>query len=193
MPWSFDRLSAIRSPAARKALRRQKLTTLEQVWTEIGRQDDAFDKLADSTGADRATLVRDLLDSTAREAGRKEGSVLRRHWLDFAVFGLLAVFGGLVALALPRSQPPEARQERFRMTLPLAPEEIRRFPALPGEASFAVVSRTGKPPAVFFRDVLVLRTEGSSVTAAFTPEELERLLPLLPYGQIRVVQPHSPE
>jgi hypothetical protein len=196
MPWTFDRLSAIRRPVVRKALRKQKLTTLEQVWTEIGRQDDALDKLAESTGADRATLVRDLLDSTSREADLKERSWLRRHGLDLIVLSLLALLGALVALALPRSQPPEARQERFRITLPLAPEETQRFPALPGEASFAVVSRTGKPPAVFFRDVLVLRTEGASVTAAFTPEELERLLPLLPYGQIRVVQPgtepHSP-
>ncbi len=154
-------------------------------------QDDTIDKLVKSTGADRAALVHDLLDSASREADRQEVSWLRRHWLDLAVPTLLALLGGLVALALPRSQPPEARQERFRMTLPLAPEEIRRFPALPGEASFAVVSRTGKPPAVFFRDVLVLQAEGSAVTAAFTPEELERLLPLLPYGQIRVVQPHT--
>lgn len=193
MPWTFDRLSAVRSPAVRKALRKRKLTTLEQVWEEIGREGEALDKLLDSTGADRAALVRDLLDSTSREADRKEGSWLRRHWLDLVALALAALLGGLVVLALPRSQPPETRQERFGVTLPLAPDkDSQRLPALAGEVSFAVVSRTGKPTAVFFRDVPVVKREGSAITLAFTQEELDRLLPLLPYGQVRVVEPATP-
>lgn len=192
MPWTFDRLSAIRSPAVRKALRKRKLTTLEQVWEEIGRDGDALDRLVASTGADRAALVRDLLDSTSREAGRKEGSLVRRHWLDAVAVVLAAAIGGLIVFALPRSQPPETRQERFGIALPLAPEDSQRFPTLTGEASFAVVSRTGKPPAVFFRNVPVVKREGSAITLAFTQEELDRLLPLLPYGQVRVVEPATP-
>ncbi|HEX9945041.1 MAG TPA: hypothetical protein VGG03_23780 [Thermoanaerobaculia bacterium] len=105
MPRSHDKLSAIRRPEDRQALREQGFSILDDVWWEIGKdQDRGIDRLVEAAGLDRSGLVRDLLDSTFREAGEKGASWPRRHALDLLIAAAALLLVGLVAWAASRAQ-----------------------------------------------------------------------------------------
>jgi hypothetical protein len=95
-----DALKAIHQPADRKVLRKLHLSTLDDIWREIGKDLDGLDPLVQK-GVDRSRLIDSLMRSAALEAEEKGASWPRRHFLDLA---LAAAALGLVAL-LARAVP----------------------------------------------------------------------------------------
>jgi len=99
-----EALDAIQSPADQEALRRQGFSALDDLWREIGKdQDRGIDTLSQATGVDRSSLARDLMDDALREAGEKGSSWLRRHILDLLLAAAALVLVILVARAVPRA------------------------------------------------------------------------------------------
>jgi hypothetical protein len=95
-------LTAIRRPAERAVLRRLHLTSIDDVWREIGKGLDGLDSLV-GAGEVRAELIRDLMQCAAGDADAKGESWPRRYFFDL----LLAVgalgFAALLAWAIPRA------------------------------------------------------------------------------------------
>jgi len=105
MRWNQDALAMIRQQAAREALRTLGLLSLEDVWRELGKdQDQGIDRVSSAAGIDRSDLVRDLVDSSILEAEAQSSSWLRRHAPDFSLVIAVAVLVILVIWAVPRSR-----------------------------------------------------------------------------------------
>ncbi|HEV7507999.1 MAG TPA: hypothetical protein VGS07_24155 [Thermoanaerobaculia bacterium] len=102
MARQLDTLDAIRHPPNRKVLRRLHLTTLDDVWREIGKDLDGLDPLVQA-GADRSHLIRDLMASAVHDANENGASWPRRHFLDLVLAAVALGLAALLIWAVPRA------------------------------------------------------------------------------------------
>jgi|GEM_PF-2046571 len=96
-----DTLNAIHPPN-RRALRHLHLTSLDDVWKEVGKDLDGLDPLVQA-GADRSYLIADLMASAVHDADEKGASWPRRHFLDLVIAAAAIGLTVLLVWAIPRA------------------------------------------------------------------------------------------